>query len=1053
MSPVLLAALAVCQVPLYLPPQQALPDAAWPSHAVIAVPQGWIAPEHKLYLTEDGRPIPSQVEVAARWPDGSPKWLHGYATFRYAKGEARRYALARANELPPEASKSPLRVLDDERGIRIDTGAVRFHIPRPFVGIALLQRGEQTLLQGTGGPGVVDAEGTLWQAGHDDKAEIVVEQQGPACVTVKAVGWYQTPEPREDAFCRFTTRITAYAGSPIIKIDHATTFADDMKKHGVAALSFTFPLKDASQYSSGTSRGTFGDDLRAMSLAQLTDDRVYRIAQTGPNAKRDLKIAHDFERNAGWFSARTGDHRTVLLTRDFWQKCPKEVKISPSELVYYAWPEHGELTPPDPTATKIENVYKSLCFQSGDVLTSHLPDEYFQALEQQTDTTEAKAEYAQAANLQGVSMRNQFALAILPAQASDEQVAQLQRLYLQNPSARVSSTVIARSGAFGPVAAAGDDFVDGYDTAVRILLGYVRSIERYGDYGWGIYGNTHHEEFMSFEVGGKRVGRPSLHRVWHNNHYKYVSTAWKLWALHGDWRLLALARRATDNYASVGQVRYDRVWMNSDPNDPKRRPGIKYHYPGGFYHCKATVPWGGRDYGMDAVDIDANLTGHWPDPSALLLSWLLDADRWSKDGYDLWLSEVKFPDGNTREANESLVQAITAYEYRPNSETMAAIKKLAKSLTNQSILLNRPSPIWAPTWLSRYHELCPDDEEFKQYLVKSADEIGLNCEGICSLALCATAYDLTGDKDYLLRHGSTVVRTKRRLFQDPTRYWQDYGARPGPSRGGHFALQWPRFLYALRKAGIADLPVPEEPGQYLCSATRYDDPRDVLARGTRILILKDDQAAQPLTLDANAASSGDLPRTSLMLLNSAGATVWQRAELERGPRIERPSSRLAYHQQLPGPDTAGLYALFVGSNDIGIYQGIAGGVPECQVLHSRKQPGLSDSVVYRCKHTKGWLVPLVDLPITLKFIARSDRDGSYVSVTPHEGPGGSKWLVAGESAEVALDDYPAPWQLEIYGDDSSMTDVFVETDAQVPLLYGHSLEHVRVIQSKLQPQR
>ncbi len=242
MPAALLAAFALCNMPLYLYPQQALPEAAWPTHAVVTVPQGWIQPGHKLYVLENGEPMLAQVEVVARWPDGSPKWLHAYGTFRYEGGQPAKYELIRGDGLPEKMPASPLVVRDDAAGIHIDTGAVKLLVPRPFVGISVLSEGDKAVVQGDGGPFVVDGDGTLWQARYDREAEIVVEQQGPARVTVKATGWYQTPEPRADAFCRFTTRITAFAGSPLVKIDHAATFADNMKKHDVAELGFKVAL-------------------------------------------------------------------------------------------------------------------------------------------------------------------------------------------------------------------------------------------------------------------------------------------------------------------------------------------------------------------------------------------------------------------------------------------------------------------------------------------------------------------------------------------------------------------------------------------------------------------------------------------------------------------------------------------------------------------------------------------------------------------------------------------------------------------------------------------
>ena len=1061
MLPALLAALALCNLPVYLYPQQSLSDVAWPTHAVITVPQGWIKGDHQHYLLENNRPMLAQVEVVARWPDGSPKWLHAYGTFRYTGGQAAKYTFMHAPQLPAEMPTSPLVVTDDEKGIHIDTGVIEMFIPRPFAGITMLAHEGKTMIRGTGGPRLVDGSGTAWHARHDRQAEIVIEQNGPAQVTVKATGWYQTPEARDDAFCRFTTRITAFAGSPIVKIDHATTFADDMKKHSIAELAFSFSLSDATAFSSATLRGKFHDKLRAAYLAQLTDDRLWRIAQTGEDADRDVKFKGDFERSAGWFSAQLGDRRLALLTKDFWQKCPKEVKISPRELVYYAWPKHGELAREDPTATRPENIYKFQCFHRGDMLTPVLPDKYFQALEEQTDTTECKAEYARAGNLQGASMHNEFALAIVPESAdpeqTDEYLGKLQQLYLSNPTARVSPATVAASGVLGPVAAAGKDFAELDRTAIEGMLGYARSIERFGDYGWAIYGNTHHAELMHPDAAGVPQGRPSLHRVWNNNHYQHVGTSWLLWALNGDPRMLEWARTCTDNYASIGQIRYDWKWARGDPNDPKLRPSVKDHYPGGFYHCKGLLPWGGRDYGMDENDVDAGLTGHWPDPSALLSAWLLDANRWAKDGYELWFDEVKLPKGGrARETNQTLVHAITAYEFRPSPEILAAIKGMVAGLTSAPIMRQLPGPIWDPTWLSRYHEMFPEDEAFNQYLLETVDTLGADSGGFWTLALCATAYDMTGDRGYLFRHAGTLARIPRRLFQDVSGRWQNYGHAPAPGRDGQFAKQWHRFLAALRKAGISSLETPDEPGHYLSSVCRYNSDRDVETRGTRILILKPESPGgsfESIKIEASVGSGGEIQATSLMLIDPAGSITLKerRIGISSGPapHIERPSSRKVAHEKFLLPDGPGLCTMVFAANEVGIFQPVAGGLPECQLLKNVKISGRSEPVRYRCKFTKGYLVPRTDSPIALRFTARGTSDGSYVAITPARGPKGERWLRAGDSVELALDKYPPPWLLEIRGENSSVTQIEVMSSVEEPLLYGSQLEDIQLIQEEL----
>jgi hypothetical protein len=1053
MHSAVLAALALASVPLELPEQRALSDVAWPTHAVIAAPQGAIKPDEALYLLENGRPMLAQVEVAARWPDGSPKWLHAFGAFRYAGGKAADYAFEHSPQLPEGMPASPLVVTDDPQGIHIDTGAVSLSIARPFAGITLLAHRGQPVIRGVGGPSVIDGEGTVWLAMHDKEAEIVVEQQGPAQVTVKASGWYQTPEARDDAFCRFTTRITASAGSPIVKIDHATIFADDMKKHDVAELAFKFPLAQASAFSSATLRGRFSDKVRAVYLAQLTDDRLWRIVEREPG--RAIQSRGDYERSPGWFSAAVGDERVVLLTKDFWQKCPKEVKLAPDELVYYAWPKHGELAAEDPDATRPEKIYKFQCFHRGDVLSSHLPKSYLEALKNQKDTTECKPEYAEAANLQGVAMRNQFALAIVPdaadSQALDERLDRLARLYLQNPTVRVSPRAIADSGALGPVAAAGHGFDELEDAAVRVMLGYARSIPRYGDYGWAIYGNTHHAELMNPAAAGVAGGRPSLHRVWNNNHYQHVNTSWRLWALNGDQRLLDWARTCTDNYASIGQVRYDKQWFELGPGQP-RRPSVKYHYPGGFYHCKGLLPWGGRGYGMPAHDVDCYWTGHWPDPTALLLAWLLDADRWAKDGFELWLAEVKLPKGGSaREANATLVQLIEAYQYQPKPEILESIRLIAGDLVKEPLLVQRPGPLWAPTWLSRYHELFPADEAFKKFLLESADALHDGTEGIASLAVSATAYRITGDSKYLVRHAGQLARFPRRFFRDPSGRWEDYGVPPGPMGDQHFAMQWHRFARALVDARINTLEAPDEQGTYLGSVTRFDNEADVAARGTTILFQKSTDDAMRLVIDGMGLPQADLAPTSLRLISPMRRQLWlvPRIPMSTGQiqPASRPSGWGAAREIYSAQGPSGLYTLVIGS-DQGFFQGISSG-PECQVLRSQRVPNWREPVRHRCRITQGWLVPLTGSRITLELAANGIRDGSYVAVTPTGGAKWQRWLVAGSSDHLALDPAAAPWKLEIYGERTAVTDVVIKSGAPVPLLYGRKLEDVETIRKVL----
>jgi hypothetical protein len=687
------------------------------------------------------------------------------------------------------------------------------------------------------------------------------------------------------------------------------------------------------------------------------------------------------------------------------------------------------------------------------------------ALEAQADTDECKAVYARAANLQGVAMHNEFALTWLPADGpgprDDKHLAALQGLYAQSPLVRVSPNAVAISGVLGPVAPNGPEFAEQHRTARDATLGFAKSIERYGDYGWSIYGNAHHEELMNPAVAGVPGGRPSLHRIWNNNHYQHVSTSWRLYAMAGDPQLLQWARICTDNYSSIGQVRYDSMSGYTDGKGQHQPgPDIKYHNPGGFYHCKGLVPWGGRDYGMDANDVDAALTGHWPDPSSLLLAWLFDANRWAKDGYELWLRNVKLPTGNSRrEINTSLVHAITAYEYQPDPTTLAAIKGMIQGLMAQPLITQAPGPIWEPTWLSRYYEFAPDDEVFKKYLLASADAGGVNMEAIWTLALSATAYRITGDDKYLRRHAGTLERASRQVFIDPhpDKRWDRYGFGPGPGRDGHFTMQWHRFAAALKDAKITKLDPPNEPGQYLGSTCRFDNLPDVAARGTTILVLNDKPAPLALNINGGPLSSENLSPTRLEVFPPSGDSLLLSERLPMSalkPVVKwntRPSTwREAVETYQVEAAAPGLYKVILGSDSFSPFQPLTS-LPECQLIRNSKISTWSEPTSMLVKLTRGYLVPLVGGRIQLRFTALGARDGSHVMIHDRAKKAlAAQWIRAGETLTVNLGDpRNSPWSLDMTAGHSGYTRIEVLADAEEPLLYGSNLEHIAAVRKKL----
>jgi hypothetical protein len=271
-------------------------------------------------------------------------------------------------------------------------------------------------------------------------------------------------------------------------------------------------------------------------------------------------------------------------------------------------------------------------------------------------------------------------------------------------------------------------------------------------------------------------------------------------------------------------------------------------------------------------------------------------------------------------------------------------------------------------------------------------------------------------------------------------------------------LQWHRFAKVLRDSRIGLPKAPTEFGQYLCASTRHDNAEDIAARGTRVLVLNTASSAgapHKLTLDVSPIVIADQPVSSVTFLDPAGKPLWSEPKTNFGPpnsvRLHRPTSWLVWRQEQPGPSVTGLHTLVMGSNALGIHQGLAGGLPECQIIRNVKSSNWDEPIVYVCRMSQGWLVPTSRVPITLKCTAIGRLNGTHISVKPRQGEAIDRWLVGGESVEISLSPEAGPWYLNIFGDGSATARIEFHSTIEMPLLYGANLDHVEQIKQVILP--
>ncbi len=792
-------------LPLLLEEQSILADGVWPARTGIPLPLNAVPAAEGLALFENGVRVPLQARTTATWgPDGSAQWALLDFLGRYSKGKPAEYRLKLEGGAVPSRARLSCRETADK--IVVDTGMVKFEVGRKrFAGIEAAwfdptgsgrYNDLETVIKGPGGPYLVDGRIIRFEAQHDKDVRVTLEEAGPVRATIRAEGWYVSGEARVEPLCMFVTRISAFAGQPMLRITHHTIITYDTRQYWLADAGFTVASQIGERFRLGADGVEHGGKLPpGKGSVWLHQERYDRFRLVGAAPKPIEGKVSD-----GWFSVRGGrpeEPELGVALRDIWQKFPKEVEMSRDGITLHFWPVHGRRAFSPEEELDLRNIYKFWCFHQGPLLDLRLPNDYFEKFRDDyaSGTFECRPEHALNGNARGVVIANDFAVFISDPERAGElprRAALLQR----DPAARTTPEWNAATGAMGKVAPADRKHFAAMEEAVeKGYLSHTRCIERGKEYGMWNYADTH----TYWDVARDSA---QLHRVWHNSHYHEMGKTWLMYYRTGSPDLLRWARPSTDHWMNVDTINY------ADPKAP-----IKFHTPGAQYHCKGLTHWGAEATGMTRRDGHAGLSGHWVDPDAFLWCWYLDGNPRAREVYQLWadsfLSRGLPTRGTRREANTTLAVIMTWYQATWNPNLLPAIHAMGRSLRLDEPLEKQfPGPMWHPLWITRYYEQTRDPE-YVPFILKYARLSQLG--DTWTTALGALAYDLSGDTSYLTQHLGRVNDFPQMFFRAPGDPYDWYGVGPGPlgSRWGAY-LCWGHLLYGLQKAGIT-APIPEPP--------------------------------------------------------------------------------------------------------------------------------------------------------------------------------------------------------------------------------------------------
>ena len=266
-----------------------------PIRTGIPFPKGALASSEGIRLIDpDGEEAPVQARTLGRWPDRSVKWSLLDFQADAPQGSQRAYSIEYGSQIEQKPFDSPLRVVEDEDGMTIETGRLTMEISKsrfaPFSQVLLEGKlylsASRIVVKGANGDDFVSTNAVA------DSVEI--EEQGPMGCVVRVEGSHFSDEGNR--LFRSICRIFAYAGLPYFRLDH--TFVND----------------------NGPSEFT---DIGSMTL-ELDVPRPGLGASELKQTHADRQVVNG-EAGLGRLEGRIGSDGLEVAVVDFWQQYPKSL--------------------------------------------------------------------------------------------------------------------------------------------------------------------------------------------------------------------------------------------------------------------------------------------------------------------------------------------------------------------------------------------------------------------------------------------------------------------------------------------------------------------------------------------------------------------------------------------------------------------------------------------------------------------------------------------------------------------------------------------------------
>jgi hypothetical protein len=329
------------------------------------------------------REVPLSVRVTSRWGGpatdvGRPaRWVLLDFPATVARGGVAEYRLRydaddSFTSLTEGLLAGATLVAEDEGGLAVDTGTLRFRVPRDRFGVfdALFARGAGAGVRRESPFDVVivDGEGVEYRASRSIPTEVRVEESAPLGATIVIRGGFRDAKGRPllDGFAAYTIRLHVFAGSSearmFFTLENNGFYGREAEwsASGGVARWLTFerlelvlesPLEGPA--TADIDRGFEGVALGEGGFRLRQDHRIERVPEDLDDESKNFVFSVETGRETigvgargrGAFRVTAGERAVSLAVRHFFENWPGALSFSDGLIRFEPWPPEGRWPP------------------------------------------------------------------------------------------------------------------------------------------------------------------------------------------------------------------------------------------------------------------------------------------------------------------------------------------------------------------------------------------------------------------------------------------------------------------------------------------------------------------------------------------------------------------------------------------------------------------------------------------------------------------------------------------------------------------------------------